>query len=156
MRKIAKHLEHEDVMLRVNPDVAKELKGNNARLLNEMEELTKRTIIVKSDPALHQGAVRHQLAVSTEGSQQMAFINDKCHCIMEFMTTTLTLDKAGRVVLPEPVRDETPTSAGGFPGTGKLGGSHRASSAQGRCWIAQKTRNLGFSTGEPISAEATE
>jgi len=54
MRKIAKHLEHEDVMLRVNPDVAKELKTNNARLLNEMEELTKRTIIVKSDPALHQ------------------------------------------------------------------------------------------------------
>jgi ribonuclease G len=54
MRKIAKHLEHEDVMLRVHPDVAKELKSNNARLLNEMEELTKRTIIVKSDPALHQ------------------------------------------------------------------------------------------------------
>ena len=54
MRKIARHLEHEDVMLRVNPDVAKELKSNNGRLLNEMEELTKRTIIVKSDPALHQ------------------------------------------------------------------------------------------------------
>jgi len=54
MRKIAKHLEHEDVMLRVNPEVAKELKANNARLLNEMEELTKRSIIVKSDPALHQ------------------------------------------------------------------------------------------------------
>ena len=54
MRKIAKHLEHEDVMLRVHPDVAKELKGNNAKLLNEMEEMTKRTIIVKSDPAVHQ------------------------------------------------------------------------------------------------------
>jgi len=54
MRKIAKHLEHEDVMLRVHPDVAKELKTNNGRLLNEMEELTKRTIIVKSDPAVHQ------------------------------------------------------------------------------------------------------
>jgi Rne/Rng family ribonuclease len=54
MRKIAKHLEHEDVMLRVHPDVAKELKGNGGRLLNEMEELTKRTIIVKSDPAVHQ------------------------------------------------------------------------------------------------------
>jgi Rne/Rng family ribonuclease len=54
MRKIAKHLEHEDVMLRVHPDVAKELKANNGRLLNEMEELTKRTVIVKSDPALHQ------------------------------------------------------------------------------------------------------
>ena len=54
MRKMAKHLEQEDVMLRVHPDVAKELKANNGRLLNEMEELTKRTIIVKSDPALHQ------------------------------------------------------------------------------------------------------
>ncbi len=54
MRKMAKHLEQEDVMLRVHPDVAKELKSNNGRLLNEMEELTKRTIIVKSDPAVHQ------------------------------------------------------------------------------------------------------
>jgi ribonuclease G len=54
MRKIASHLEHSDVMLRVNPEVAKALKANNAKLLNEMEELTKKTIIVKSDPALHQ------------------------------------------------------------------------------------------------------
>jgi Rne/Rng family ribonuclease len=54
MRKIAKHLEHSDVLLRVNPEVAKALKANNAQLLNEMEELTKKTIIVKSDPALHQ------------------------------------------------------------------------------------------------------
>ncbi|MFZ0815288.1 MAG: Rne/Rng family ribonuclease, partial [Candidatus Sulfotelmatobacter sp.] len=54
MRKMAKHLEQEDVMLRVHPDVAKELKANNGRLLNEMEEMTKRTIIVKSDPAVHQ------------------------------------------------------------------------------------------------------
>ena len=54
MRKISKQLEHSDVMLRVNPEVAKVLKANNARLLNEMEELVKKTIIVKSDPALHQ------------------------------------------------------------------------------------------------------
>jgi len=54
MRKISQHLEHSDVMLRVNPEVAKALKATNARLLNEMEELTKKTIIVKSDPALHQ------------------------------------------------------------------------------------------------------
>jgi Rne/Rng family ribonuclease len=54
MRKIAKHLEHSDVLLRVNPEVAKALKNNNGRWLNEMEELTKKTIIVKSDPALHQ------------------------------------------------------------------------------------------------------
>jgi ribonuclease G len=54
MRKLAKHLEHSDVMLRVNPEVAKALKANGARLLNELEELTKKTVIVKSDPALHQ------------------------------------------------------------------------------------------------------
>ncbi|MGH9502154.1 MAG: Rne/Rng family ribonuclease [Terriglobales bacterium] len=54
MRKIAKHLEHADVMLRVNPDVAKALKSNNGRALIEMEEMTKKTVIVKSDPALHQ------------------------------------------------------------------------------------------------------
>ncbi|HEY1801850.1 MAG TPA: Rne/Rng family ribonuclease [Terriglobales bacterium] len=54
MRKIASHLEHADVMLRVNPEVGKFLKSTNGRLLNEMEEMTKRTVIVKSDPALHQ------------------------------------------------------------------------------------------------------
>jgi ribonuclease G len=54
LRKLAKHLDHSDVMLRVNPEVAKVLKASNARWLNEMEELTKKTVIVKSDPALHQ------------------------------------------------------------------------------------------------------
>lgn len=54
MRKLAKDLDHSDVMLRVNPDVAKALKTNNGRWLNELEELTKKTIIVKSDAALHQ------------------------------------------------------------------------------------------------------
>ena len=54
MRKIAKHLDHSDVMLRVNPEVAKALKANNGRALNEMEELAKKTVIVKSDPTLHQ------------------------------------------------------------------------------------------------------
>ena len=54
MRKIAKHLEHSDVMLRVHPDVAKALKNNNGKWLAEMEELTRRTVIVKSDPTLHQ------------------------------------------------------------------------------------------------------
>ena len=54
MRKISKHLEHSDVMLRVNPEVAKALKTNSGRWLNELEDLTKKTVIVKSDPALHQ------------------------------------------------------------------------------------------------------
>ena len=42
------------VALRVNPDVGKALKANNGKALLEMEEMTKKTVIVKSDPALHQ------------------------------------------------------------------------------------------------------
>jgi ribonuclease G len=30
------------------------LKSGNAKLLTEMEEMSKKTVIVKSDPALHQ------------------------------------------------------------------------------------------------------
>ena len=54
MRKMSKHIQHTDVMLRVNPEVAKALKANNGKWLSEMEELTAKTIIVKSDPAVHQ------------------------------------------------------------------------------------------------------
>jgi len=53
LRKMQKHLDRGDVMLRVNPEVVKTLKANNARWLNELEEMSGKTIIVKSDPALH-------------------------------------------------------------------------------------------------------
>jgi Rne/Rng family ribonuclease len=54
MRKIAKQLEAPDVMLRVNPEVGKALKASNGRWLQDLEELTGRTVIVKADPTLHQ------------------------------------------------------------------------------------------------------
>jgi len=54
LRKMAKHVDRSDIMLRANPEVVKALKANGARWLQEMEELAGRTIIVKSDPALHQ------------------------------------------------------------------------------------------------------
>ncbi len=53
MRKMQKHFERHDVMLRVHPEVVKTLKANSGRWLNELEEMTARTVIVKSDPALH-------------------------------------------------------------------------------------------------------
>ena len=49
---MSRHFER-DVMVRVNPEVAKALKGNNGRWLQEMEDLVKRTVLVKSDPLLH-------------------------------------------------------------------------------------------------------
>lgn len=53
MRKMYKHIEKGDIMLRVNPEVVKQLKTNNASWLHEMEDLTGKTILVKSDPSLH-------------------------------------------------------------------------------------------------------
>ena len=53
MRKMAKQFDS-DILLRVNPEVAKALKADNGKWLVEMEELTKHNIIIKSDPTLHQ------------------------------------------------------------------------------------------------------
>ena len=41
-------------MLRVNPEVAKVLKSNQNSYLQEIEEILGRTVLVKSDPPLHQ------------------------------------------------------------------------------------------------------
>ena len=53
MRKMQKHLDRGDVMLRVNPEVVKQLKSTTSRWLQEMEEMVGKTILVKSDPSLH-------------------------------------------------------------------------------------------------------
>jgi Rne/Rng family ribonuclease len=52
MRKMMRHFERNDVLLRVHPEVVKVLKANNAKWLNELEEMIGKTLIVKSDPAL--------------------------------------------------------------------------------------------------------
>jgi ribonuclease G len=53
MRKMRKHFENADVMLRVNPETVKVLKSNGNRWLNEFEELVGKNVLVKSDPTLH-------------------------------------------------------------------------------------------------------
>ena len=53
MRKMHKHLDRGDVMLRVHPEVVKQLKSGTAKWLQEMEEMVGKTILVKSDPSLH-------------------------------------------------------------------------------------------------------
>ena len=53
MRKMHKTLERGDIMLRVHPEVVKQLKSSGAKWLLEMEEMVGKTILVKSDPALH-------------------------------------------------------------------------------------------------------
>jgi ribonuclease E len=53
MKKMHKHLERGDVMLRVHPEVVKQLKTTGSKWLQEMEEMCGKTILVKSDPSLH-------------------------------------------------------------------------------------------------------
>ncbi len=53
LRKMQKHFERGDVLLRVHPEIVKTLKANNGKWLGELEEMIAKTIIVKSDPALH-------------------------------------------------------------------------------------------------------
>ena len=53
LRKMKKHFEGDDVLIRVNPETVKVLKVNNASWLTEFEELVGKNILVKSDPALH-------------------------------------------------------------------------------------------------------
>jgi len=53
LRKMRKHFENADVMLRVNPETVKVLKSNNGSWLTEFEELVGKNILVKSDATLH-------------------------------------------------------------------------------------------------------
>jgi ribonuclease G len=53
LRKMKKHFEGEDVLLRVNPETVKVLKSNSGSWLNEFEELVGKNILIKSDPTLH-------------------------------------------------------------------------------------------------------
>jgi len=53
MRKMRKHFENADVMLRVHPETVKVLKANGNRWLTDFEELVGKNVLVKSDPTLH-------------------------------------------------------------------------------------------------------
>ncbi|MCZ6491696.1 MAG: Rne/Rng family ribonuclease [Acidobacteria bacterium] len=52
-KKLAAHLDRKQVTLRVNPEVAKALKERGNAILQEIEELTHKDIIVRNDPSLH-------------------------------------------------------------------------------------------------------
>ena len=53
LRKMKKHFEAEDILLRVNPETVKVLKANNAAWITEFEELVGKNILIKSDATLH-------------------------------------------------------------------------------------------------------
>jgi AbrB family looped-hinge helix DNA binding protein len=86
----------------------------------------------------------------------MAFPDGKYHCIMDSMTTTLTLDKAGRVVLPKPVREEMQLRAGDSLELESSEDCIVLRPRRGGTGLHKKQGIWVFSTGEPISQEATD
>jgi ribonuclease G len=53
-RKMAKEIDGNIITLRVSPEVAKALKSREGGLVAELESLTKKEVIIRSDPAVHQ------------------------------------------------------------------------------------------------------
>jgi ribonuclease G len=53
LRKMKKHFEGEDILLRVHPETVKVLKSSNGSWVNEFEELVGKNVLIKSDPTLH-------------------------------------------------------------------------------------------------------
>ena len=54
VRKLAEDLQGEPLLLRVNPEVARALDGEESSLLSQLTELVGQPIVVQGDPLLHQ------------------------------------------------------------------------------------------------------
>jgi Rne/Rng family ribonuclease len=52
-RKMAGELDSQSVTLRVNPEIAKALKTRESSLVEELEQATRKSVIIQSDPTLH-------------------------------------------------------------------------------------------------------
>jgi ribonuclease G len=53
-RKMAGEIEGKSMTLRVNPEVAQELKSKDGVIIREIEALTHKNLVIKSDPTIHQ------------------------------------------------------------------------------------------------------
>ena len=70
------------------------------------------------------------------------------------MNTTLTVDKAGRVVLPKPVRDELQLTAGDSLELESSGDRIVLRPVRGAAGMRKKDGIWVFRTGGPVSAES--
>jgi ribonuclease G len=52
-RKMSTDMDARSLTLRVNPEIAKALKTRESSLIDELEQITKKSIIIQSDPTLH-------------------------------------------------------------------------------------------------------
>ncbi len=74
---------------------------------------------------------------------------------MAFMTTKLTLDKAGRVVLPKPLRDELELAAGDVLELESRGEQITLRPVRGNAPLRKERGVWVYRTGRPLTAATT-
>lgn len=72
------------------------------------------------------------------------------------MNTKLTVDKAGRIVLPKPLRDELQLEAGDTLEVESSGEEITLRPARGGARLRKKQGIWVYTAGEPLKAETTE
>lgn len=87
----------------------------------------------------------------------MPFINGRWHGIMPFiMTSTLTIDKAGRIVLPKPLRDELQLEAGDSLEVNTKGEEITLRPIRGTSSLKKKHGVWVFQAGQPLAPDAVD
>ena len=87
----------------------------------------------------------------------MPFINGKWHGIIPFtMTNTLTIDKAGRIVLPKPLRDELQLEAGDSLELNTKGEEITLRPIRGNAPLKKKKGVWVFQAGQSLAEDAVE
>jgi len=81
----------------------------------------------------------------------MPFTNAICHSIMVFVTTKLFIDKAGRIVLPKPLRDELQLSPGDALQLDSAGEEITLRPVRGVSPLRKKRGVWVFNRGQPLA-----
>jgi AbrB family looped-hinge helix DNA binding protein len=86
----------------------------------------------------------------------MPFLTAKWHGVMPLMTGRLTIDKAGRIVLPKPLRDELQLEPGDSLEVNTSGEEITLRPLRGNSSLIKKRGVWVFYTGEPLSDAVVE
>jgi AbrB family looped-hinge helix DNA binding protein len=86
----------------------------------------------------------------------LALIIGMTHDIMTFVTTQVTIDSAGRVVLPKPLRKELDIGPGDLLELERVGERITLRPVRGGAPLAKEKGVWVFRTGQPLAASVTD
>ena len=86
----------------------------------------------------------------------MAFVNGIFQCKLPFMSTRLTIDSAGRVVIPKPLRDALDIGPGDGLELERAGDSITLRPVRAIVPLTKEKGVWVFRTGQPLAAAVTD